>query len=130
MDKIVLVIIDVIQLEAEFQQVLHSRLQHADRMAALLGPFLRDASSFGRHQLIQHGVVLFELLVELAVVIALADVDDANQIHGQPFARLVGRDVAYGRRLQRRGVVVIIASDADEPRLLFGAFLGRLGLPG
>src|SRR5262249_8823349 len=81
-------------------------------------------------QLIQEHVVLLHLLVERLVIGLVADVDGADEVHGDAALARAG-DVADRGGLQGDGRVVLVALDAEEFRRLglLGLVGGRRGSP-
>src|SRR4029077_678171 len=62
------------------QEKLHDLLEHGDRVVALLLRVLWRLIAFRGYKLIEHGVVLLELLVQPLIVGFLADVNDGDQV--------------------------------------------------
>ena len=63
----------------------------------------------GGHKLVEHGVVVFELAVELLVITLLADVNRGHKIHRRCAAFFVGGRKSNDGCFQRQWLVVLIA---------------------
>jgi len=145
MDEILFLVVDVLQLVFELQHVLHAVLQHVDgRQVAAVAPTLGNARPRGCDQLVQHDVVLLELLVERVVVALFADMHGADQVDLQtfavvPFAVTILGYITHDGGLHGERIVVGVARQPQEAgsRLVLlrglafvGNCLGLLGLVG
>src|SRR5215831_8150884 len=79
-DEVSLLVVDDLQLIFQPQEKLHALLEQVDRVVALLLPTLWGLIAFRSHEFIEHGVVLFELLVEPLIIGLLAYMHDGDQI--------------------------------------------------
>ena len=90
--------------------------------ASLFAAFLGDAGSFGGDQLVQHHLVPGKELVQGLVIGQVAHVHGSDQLDRHPRPLAVGRNVPHHSRFHGERLALVVAVDADEPRL------GWLGL--
>src|SRR5215831_7427202 len=113
MDEVGLLVLDDLQLMFQPQEKLHALLEHGDRVVALLLPTLWGLIAFRGHEFIEHGVVLFELLVQPLIIGFLAYMNDGDQIDFDTFLT-AGREVLGYHGLQGDWLPVFTPLNADE----------------
>ena len=122
-DHVALGVVDELELVFEAEHVLKAVLQHRHWVASRFGA-LGNTGPFGGHQLVEHDVILLELLIQVLIIGLLAHMYGADQInHYAGLRRIVGNE-ASNRGLQSRRFVVGVALETHVFRRRRGGGAG------
>ena len=129
MDQVLPRVIDLIELELEFQQVLHPQLHGGEHVAGPLvfAAALGNSRAFGGNQFVEHGIVAGKTLVQFLVVALVGNVDGGDQV--DPDIRRIGRGGAktHDGRLQANRPILGVVNDPQVLRTILRRLRGRLG---